>query len=123
MPASRAAPGAPGGDVLVAEPDRAAGERPQAHDRVDQLGLAVALDAGDADDLALAHGEVDVVDERRGRSASATVTSSQLEDGASRTVEVAGLRRGQLGADHHLGELRGRSSSSGRPCRRWCRGG
>ena len=38
------------------------GERPQAHDGVDELGLAVALDAGDADDLALADGQADVVD-------------------------------------------------------------
>src|SRR3712207_7764117 len=48
--------------VLPAEQHRPGGQRAQAHDRVDELGLAVALDAGDAHDLALAHGERDVVD-------------------------------------------------------------
>ena len=38
----------------------AAGQRPDAHDRVDQLGLAVALDAGDAQHLAGVNGQVDV---------------------------------------------------------------
>ena len=45
-----------------AQPDGAGRERAQAHHRVDELGLAVALDAGDAHDLALADDEVDVVD-------------------------------------------------------------
>ena len=36
----------------------------QADERVDQLGLAVALDAGDAQDLALVDGEGDVVEHR-----------------------------------------------------------
>ena len=35
-----------------------------------QLGLAVALHAGDADDLAAVDGEVDVVEERCGRRPS-----------------------------------------------------
>ena len=36
------------------------GDRPDAHDRVHQLGLAVALDAGDAEHLAGVDGQVDV---------------------------------------------------------------
>ncbi len=54
--------------------------------RLDQLGLAVALDAGDADDLAGVDGEVDAVD----RDLVALV-----EDGQALHLEQrpAGLRR------------------------------
>ena len=40
------------GDVAVADPDAPAGRDPQPGDRLHELGLAVAVDAGDADDLA-----------------------------------------------------------------------
>ena len=44
------------------EPDRATGERPKAGQRFHELGLSVALDTGDADDLAGADLEADIVD-------------------------------------------------------------
>ena len=49
------------GDVLPAERDAAAGGLVQTGEPVDQLGLAVAVDARDADDLPRAHVERDVV--------------------------------------------------------------
>ena len=47
------------GDVGAAESDTATGDRGQPGDRVDKFGLAVPLDAGDADDLALMDGQAD----------------------------------------------------------------
>ena len=49
------------GDVLVADLDPARRDPAQAGERVDQLGLAVAVDAGDPDDLAAADLEGDVL--------------------------------------------------------------
>ena len=70
--------------------------RPHAHDRLDQLGLAVALDPGDAEHLAGVDGQRDVVEQRpavaaRARSARApparppavTVDSRVSGDGSS----------------------------------------
>ena len=54
-------PGGQPGDVPLAEPDGAGG-RAQAHDRVDQLGLAVALDPGDAEHLAGVDRQRDVLE-------------------------------------------------------------
>ena len=92
----------------------------QADERLDQLGLAVALDAGDAQDLALVDGEGDVVEHAAyaaGRRASRR--SSTVRTGRSVTVDSAGLRRGQLAADHQLGELaRGGLGGDGRADRR-----
>ena len=56
------------GDVAAAERDRAGWPARSAHDRLDQLGLAVALDAGDAERPRRAWMvERDVVDDRAGR--------------------------------------------------------
>ena len=83
-----------------------------AHDRLDQLGLAVALDAGDADDLAA----VDRQGRRRrpagGRSAVCTVRPRTSSTGVVGDGGLARLRAGQLAADHERGELPG-----GRPRR------
>ena len=49
-------------DVRAVEDDVAAGEVGEIGDGADQRALAVALDAGDADDLAAADGEGDVVE-------------------------------------------------------------
>ena len=46
-----------------AEADGSGAGRPQADEQLDQLGLAVALDAGDADDLALVQVEGHVVEQ------------------------------------------------------------
>jgi hypothetical protein len=50
-------------EVLAAS-DRRPAQRAHAHDRLDQLGLAVALDAGDAEHLAAVDREGDVLDQR-----------------------------------------------------------
>ncbi len=96
--------GGPGGDLLVDEGDRAGVGGLEADERVDQLGLAVALDAGDAEDLARVDGEADVVEE----GLAARHLLAQLVDGDDRAVGhrgLGGLGGGQLAADHHLGEL------------------
>ena len=49
------------GDVEAVESDGAGGGRAQPEDHLAQLGLPVALDAGDGEDLAGAHMQVDVV--------------------------------------------------------------
>ena len=90
---------------------------------LDQLGLAVALDAGDAEHLApggcrrrcrlsrCRPALVDHVDPARARSSdvSVTVDSSVSGEGSSR-------------ADHQLGELALGGGLAGRPPPPWCRG-
>ena len=80
---------------------------------LDQLGLAVPEHAGDADDLAPAHLERQVVQEppavRRLRDSEPSTSSSTV----SVTVDSCGLGRRQFAADHQLGELARRSTSSG----------
>ena len=65
--------------------DGARGRRAHAHDRLDQLGLAVALDAGDAEHLALVDGEA------RCRRAAARAVGRP--DGAGRCDRAAPARR------------------------------
>ena len=48
-------------DILAAEGDRAGGRLIKACQTVDKLGLTIAVDTGDADDLARADGERNVV--------------------------------------------------------------
>src|SRR5205823_3514417 len=55
------APRAVVGDVAAPEQDAALARVAQTHDRLDQLVLPVALDAGHADDLASADVQADVV--------------------------------------------------------------
>ena len=50
------------GDVGRAKLDRAAGNRPKPADRIEQFALAIALDAGNSDDLAGPQDEIDVRD-------------------------------------------------------------
>ena len=59
MPHSRVEhlPGRGVAELAACDPNRAAPHRAQARDRVDQLGLPVAVDARDADDLAGANVE------------------------------------------------------------------
>lgn len=109
------------GDVLVEEADGAGVGVAQADERVDQLGLAVALDAGDAEDLTGVDGEGDVVEQ----GLAAGRGQAQRVDGEDRAVGDRGLRR--LGVGSSLPTI---SSASwrgvvwrGRPCRPWCRGG
>src|SRR5207248_5176015 len=74
----------------------AAGRRPpQARQRVDQLRLAVAVDTGDADDLARPDLERDIAH----RLELTVVEHAQTFDGEQR---VAGGRRRLLDAQEHL---------------------
>ena len=81
------------------EGDRAENARLQAHDRLGELGLAVALNAGDAEDLAALHRERHVVDE----DLPHVVGHGELGDHEG----VIARRRGSLvdrqrdGAPHH----------------------
>ena len=80
---------------------------PQAGDRVDQLGLAVAVDAGDADDLAGAHLERDAAH----LLDAAVVEHVQVLDLEQRLARV---RRRLLDAEQHLAadhQLRASESS------------
>ncbi len=91
-------------DVLAVEQDRARLDLGHAGKRVDQLALAVALDAGDADDLAGAHVEADAV---HGVQARARVHDEVLDlvDRLLALVLLAGDRDVvDLGAGHHPGQ-------------------
>ena len=94
------------GEVLAAELDGAGDARAHRHDRLDELGLTVALDAGDAEHLALVDVEGDVVEQRAAlRPGQAEVLDRQQHlVGDGRRL---GAGRGQLGAHHQLGQLTG----------------
>ncbi len=100
------ATGPPGGEVGAGETDRAGLEHPHAHDGLDQLGLAVALDPRDAEHLAAVDRERDVLDERAavGRPDGEALAGQHHLVGHGR---LAGLRGRQLAAHHQLGELPG----------------
>ena len=107
MPASRRSRVDQVGDVLPPSSIGPGGAGAHAHDRLDELGLAVALDAGDAEHLARVDVEADVVEQRaavRRRAGSRLLDRQQHLVGDRRRL---GARRGQLGADHQLGELAG----------------
>lgn len=99
------------GDVGAVQAEHTVVEGAHAHDGVDQFGLAVALDARDAEDLALVDGEGDAVEHGTHHPVRVGGGQSQVVDGEHRRVgdgRLAGLRRRQLAADHQLGELLGR---------------
>ena len=78
--------------------------------RVDQLALAVALDAGDADDLAGAHVEADAVT-ASGREPACTTRLSDLEIGFLPSyASPVTVDSQDLGAGHHRGPGRARRS-------------
>jgi hypothetical protein len=92
-------------DVESVEQDRAGGAG-EPDDRVHQFALAVALDAGDADDLAPMHREGDVGEQLAG--ADVGVRNGQVPQLEHRYVgdrAVASLRCREFAADHHLGEF------------------
>ena len=92
----------------------------QPDDRLDELVLAVAGDAGDAEDLARPDLEVDAVDDLL----PAVVLDGQALDRERRAgrVRLAAVdRQRDLAADHQLGEVLlvrlGRDPRRRRPCR------
>ena len=91
-------------DVVATDRRLAGVERAQAGDRLDQLGLPVALHARDDHDLARADLEVDAVD-RELEAVVANLRTAQAE------YDLAGLRRTladdqlHVAADHHVGQL------------------
>ena len=104
-----------------ADADLAAARVAQPGDRLDQLGLPVAVDAGDADDLAAAHraARARAPPAARGRrSTSRSSTSSSGSPAARRLLLDA---EQHVAADHQLGEARLRGALGRRPCRPSCR--
>src|SRR5690606_35652492 len=95
----------PGGDVVAVEAEAAA-RLADAHDGLDELGLAVALDARDADDLALADLERDLVQQAPPALGFYGQAGHLEHDGVGHRG-LAGLGGGQFAADHELGELAG----------------
>ena len=91
------------GDVAPVERDAAALRRAHAAQRLDELALAVALDAGDADDLAGPHLEVEAVD---GGVAAVVVDLQPLDlqhDVAGVGVTLLHLQD-DAAPDHHVGQ-------------------
>ena len=82
-------------EVVAFEAHGARRDRPQAAERVDQLGLAVAVDAGDADDLAGPHLERDVA-HLLDPAVVERVQALDLEE------RLAGRRRLLVDAQQHL---------------------
>ncbi len=68
MPAAPIAPARPVGTATPSTSTVPASSGEQAAEHVGELGLAVALDAGDADDLAGVHVERQVVEDGAGRA-------------------------------------------------------
>ncbi len=90
-------------DVLAVEEDAPGAGAPHPDERFDELALAVAVDTGDAEDLALAHLQVEAGD----GGVAAVVEHLEPLDGQD---DVAGLGRTLLdlqrhvAPDHHAGQ-------------------
>ena len=99
------------GDVLAVEGDGAGGGWTQPEDDLAQLGLPVALDACDGEDLAGAHVQVDVLEQD-----GAVLDEADALQGEP---AVPGFGRwlvdgqGDVMADHEAGELGGRGGGLG----------
>ena len=92
-------------DVPALQPDRAAGRLFESRDAVDQLALAVAVNTGDADDLARADIEADAA---HGVILVYLAGHYEVFHLKNRLARLAGLfLNGELhiAADHHLGQL------------------
>lgn len=96
------------GDVRAVERERALVEGAHAHDGVDEFGLAVALDARDAEHFALVDGEGDAVEHGAHHTVGVGGRQPQVLHGQHRRVRygrLPGLGRGEFAAHHQLGEL------------------
>ena len=89
------------------EPDLAAGQRPHAGERFEQLRLAVAGHPGDAEDFAGAQRERDIVEPRDAAIVLHRQTARLQDDRAGMRLALVDLED-HLAADHRVGELRRR---------------
>ena len=93
------------GDVPSGESDLAGGHRRQSGDGLDKLGLAIALDAGDADNLAAMNAQIDI-----GKTgvpgAVEQADPGKSQHGVARRGVAAIDREAYRSANHHLGEVR-----------------
>ena len=78
-------PDVPLGDVHLVEGDDPGGGLAHTHHHLDELGLAVALDPGDADDLAGVDGQRDVVEDPAAAGAPSRPTWSMVSTARSVT--------------------------------------
>ena len=93
------------GNILAAERDRAGGRLVKTCQAVDKLGLAVAVDTGDADDLACAHIEGNVVHGVALLHVGVDAEVVDLQDLARGLGLVLGDLKLHGAADHHVGKL------------------
>ena len=93
------------GDVLTAELDGAGNERLQAGQTVDELRLAVAVDAGKADDLAAADLERNVLDGIVLVELGGHGHALDLEDDLARLGGLFVHMEADIAADHHRRQL------------------
>ncbi|GEL25655.1 hypothetical protein PSU4_46090 [Pseudonocardia sulfidoxydans NBRC 16205] len=88
MPAAMASDGDARGELRAAQPERAALDRVRAEDHPEQLGTTRAEQAGDPDDLALAHMQVDAAERTTGHAAQ---LEHRLAGDGRRRLRVDGL--------------------------------
>src|SRR2546428_5514065 len=92
-------------DIDAADGDRPVDDRTQAEDALRELALSVPSDSRNAQDLALAHDEVDAA--KRGRAAvRERLEPRDLEDRQARADRLARAKIMELTADHGLRDLR-----------------
>ena len=92
------------GEIAAAELDHTAADRPEPEERLDQFELAVAFDAGDAEDLALMDREGDVVDDDPVGLVVAGREADDLEFDDVGDGRLLGVGGGELTADHQFAE-------------------
>ena len=95
MPASRRRPHAVPGDLAASDDHTARLRRAQSGDRLDELLLAVAVDAGERDDLAASHRQRHAVDGLQ----VAVVADVEVLDGEQR---IARLARSLVEREQHV---------------------
>ena len=102
-PASTASPGADAGAVAAVDRHPSGARRPQAGDRLREFGLAVAVDPGDADDLAAPDAQRNAAQ----RLEAARVAAPEILDVQHRSARrdiAGGLGARHVPPHHHPGE-------------------
>ena len=93
---------------LIVEGDGAAGDGAEVEEGFGEVGLAVAVDAGDAEDLVGVEGRGEVVDGGGGRVWSRTLRFWTRRMGGPGGERGFGGGEVDVAADHEAGESRGR---------------